>query len=97
MTATDLHHATAWPAPSVSWFFYIQAEQSLASAYARHVRNVENGRRTVFGAYGAVGPKEFFAVVVEAFFERPASLKHEEAEIYQQLANLFQLEPICWR
>jgi Mlc titration factor MtfA (ptsG expression regulator) len=67
------------------------------SAYERHVRNIENGRRTVFDAYGAVGPEEFFAVAVEAFFERPALLKHEEAAIYQQLANLFQLEPIRWR
>ena len=76
---------------------YADWARVFVSAYERHVRNVANGRKTVFDAYGAVGPDEFFAVAIEAFFEQPASLKHEEAAVYQQLANLFQLDPICWR
>ncbi len=71
-------------------------ERVFAGAYERHVRNVESGRRTVFDAYGAIGPEEFFAVAVEVFFERPASLEHEETAVYQQLASLFRLNPLTW-
>ncbi len=76
---------------------YADWARVFVDAYERHVRNVGNGHRTVFDSYGAVGPDEFFAVAVEVFFEKPASLKHEEAEIYQQLVKLFRLDPICWR
>ncbi|OIQ73553.1 protein MtfA [mine drainage metagenome] len=66
------------------------------SAFKRHVRNVESGHPTVFAAYGATGPEEFFAVAVEVFFERPAALKHESPAVYQQLAGLFHLDPSAW-
>ena len=66
------------------------------SAFKRHVRNVEGGHATVFAAYGATGPEEFFAVAVEVFFERPAALRGESPEVYQQLASLFQLDPVTW-
>jgi MtfA peptidase len=71
-------------------------ERVFVSAFKRHVRNVESGHPTVFAAYGAAGPEEFFAVAVEVFFERPAALKHEDAAVYQQLASLFQLDPYAW-
>ncbi|MDX2484545.1 MAG: zinc-dependent peptidase [Pseudodonghicola sp.] len=71
-------------------------ERVFVSAFKRHVRNVDNGHKTAFDAYGTVGPEEFFAVAVEVFFERPAFLKQEEAEVYQQLASLFRLDPSSW-
>lgn len=71
-------------------------ERVFVSAFKKHVRNVENGHRTVFAAYGAAGPQEFFAVAVEVFFERPAALKREDAAVYQQLASLFHLDPLTW-
>jgi MtfA peptidase len=71
-------------------------ERAFVSAFERHVRNVESGHETVFHAYGAVGPEEFFAVAVEIFFEKPSSLKSEEAAVYQQLASLFRLDPETW-
>lgn len=72
-------------------------ERVFVTAFKRHVQNVENGHRTVIGAYGAVGPEEFFAVAVEVFFKNPAALKHEEAEVYEQLESLFQLDPSTWK
>jgi len=71
-------------------------ERVFVGAFKKHVRNVESGHRTIFGAYGAAGPEEFFAVAVEVFFERPAALQHEEPSVYQQLAGLFHLDPSAW-
>ncbi|MGV8989476.1 MAG: zinc-dependent peptidase [Cypionkella sp.] len=71
-------------------------ERVFVSAFKKHVRNVESGHKTVFNAYGATGPEEFFAVAVEVFFERPAALKHEDPAVYQQLAGLFHLDPATW-
>ncbi len=46
--------------------------------------------------YGATGHEEFFAVAVEVFFERPEALQAEVPEVYQQLAELFRLDPAAW-
>ena len=65
-------------------------------AYENHLRSVEQGENTVLDAYGAQGPEEFFAVAVEVFFEKPKELHREELDIYRQLAELFNLEPLDW-
>ena len=52
----------------------------------RHVQHVQHGQRTVIDAYGAEGPEEFFAVSVEAFFERPVELTRAEPAVYEQLS-----------
>lgn len=70
--------------------------QTFVSGYERHVQMVMAGRRTVLDAYGAEGPEEFFAVAVEAFFEKPAALKEKEPAIYEQLSAFFRLEPVTW-
>jgi Mlc titration factor MtfA (ptsG expression regulator) len=70
--------------------------KTFMNAYERHVQEVHHGHRTVLDAYGAEGPEEFFAVSVEAFFERPADLKHAEPAVYEQLSMLFGLEPSTW-
>jgi len=66
-------------------------------AYDIHVRRIEKGHKTLLDAYGAEGPEEFFAVAVEVFFEKPAALRNEEPAIYEQLAELFRLEPVNWK
>lgn len=75
---------------------FAEWERVFISAFNTHRRNVESGHRTVFDAYGATAPGEFFAVAVEAFFERPAALQRENAGVYQQLESLFQLDPSSW-
>jgi Mlc titration factor MtfA (ptsG expression regulator) len=81
----------------------LSKDQSLAcwakafvEAYERHVQHVRRGHRTVVDAYGAEGPEEFFAVAVEAFFERPVALWRAEPAVYEQLSELFRLEPSTW-
>ncbi len=71
-------------------------ERVFVAAYKRHVRHVQARRRTVIDPYGAEGYEEFFAVSVEVFFERAAALKHAEPEVYEQLSQLFQLDPSSW-
>jgi Mlc titration factor MtfA (ptsG expression regulator) len=70
--------------------------KAFIEAYERHVRHVRRGRRTVVDAYGAEGPEEFFAVAVEAFFERPVQLVRAEPAVYEQLSKFFRLEPATW-
>lgn len=72
-------------------------DRVFSEAYERLVNNVEAGRKTFLDPYGANSPEEFFAVVVELFFERPAALKREEPAAYEQLSKFFELEPSTWR
>ena len=65
-------------------------------SYEAHLRNVQQGRPTVFDPYGATGQEEFFAVAVEVFFERPAEVRHAAPDVYAQLAELFHLDPEGW-
>jgi Mlc titration factor MtfA (ptsG expression regulator) len=51
----------------------------------------------VLDPYGASGTQEFFAVAVEAFFEKPKALKHCEPEVFQQMSVFFQLDPSTWK
>lgn len=75
---------------------YAAWEEAFSDAFQRHARQVEAGRRTVLDPYGAEGREEFFAVSVEAFFEKPAALKKDEPRVYDQLKALFRLEPDSW-
>ncbi len=75
---------------------FAEWERVFLTAYDAHVRDVEQGCRTVIDPYGAEGHEEFFAVSVEVFFERPAALKDDVPEVYAQLAKLFKLEPVNW-
>lgn len=68
----------------------------LNEAYERLIRNVETGRETFLDAYGATAPEEFFAVLVEVFFEQPIDLKKEEPAVYAQLSKFFDLDPSSW-
>ena len=47
-------------------------------------------------AYGASDPAEFFAVVTEVFFERPAELAAEAPEVYDELVALYRVNPMRW-
>lgn len=44
--------------------------------------------------YAATSPTEFFAVLSEAFFERPAVLQQHYAAIYDQLRQYYRQDPL---
>ncbi len=75
---------------------FVEWERVFLSAYEAHVQAVEAGRHTVIDPYGATGHEEFFAVSVEVFFERPKDLQHADPEVYEQLSQLFNLNPAAW-
>jgi MtfA peptidase len=50
----------------------------------------------LFSDYGATDPAEFFAVVSEVFFERPARMAQEHSALYQELARFYRLDPLSW-
>ncbi len=62
-------------------------------AYGRLTEDVEAGRETFLDPYGATKPAEFFAVVVEFFFEKPEELKAREPALYIELVAYFGFEP----
>jgi Mlc titration factor MtfA (ptsG expression regulator) len=47
----------------------------------------------VLRAYAGVSPAEFFAVVTEAFFERPAELAEVKPELYDVLRAFYRQDP----
>ena len=47
----------------------------------------------VLRAYAGVSPAEFFAVVTEAFFERPAELAEAKPELYGVLRGFYRQDP----
>jgi Mlc titration factor MtfA (ptsG expression regulator) len=61
--------------------------------YAALCDAVEHHRKTNIDAYGATNAPEFFAVVVEQFFERPRSLERRHADLYHELATFFRFDP----
>jgi Mlc titration factor MtfA (ptsG expression regulator) len=54
---------------------------------------VDAGKQTFLHAYGAVNEAEFFAVVTEQFFDQPASMKKQHAELYAQLSAFYRQDP----
>lgn len=71
-------------------------ERVFVGAFKRHLAAVENGQKTIIDAYGAEAIEEYFAVVVELFFELPIELQEQEPEVYDQLSQLFKLDPMTW-
>ena len=53
----------------------------------------QSGIPTLLDTYGATNPAEFFAVSVEAFFERPRALRNRHPRLYAELQKYFQQDP----
>lgn len=62
-------------------------------AYAALVEALEHHQKTFIDAYGATNAAEFFAVLVEQFFEKPKALEQREPELYRELAVFFRFDP----
>lgn len=92
----DLSGHTDGAPPMETGQSFADWERVFLGAYDTHVQNVEQGRKTVLDAYGAEAPEEFFAVAVEAFFEKPQALGEDWPEVYAQLQLFFQLDPASW-
>ncbi len=75
-------------------------EQQLAwadvmrSEYASLRAADESGIPTLLDTYGATNPAEFFAVSVEAFFERPRALRAHHPKLYAEFKTYFRQDPV---
>jgi Mlc titration factor MtfA (ptsG expression regulator) len=54
----------------------------------------ETGIPTLLDTYGASNPAEFFAVLTEAFFERPCALRTRHPKLYAELGRYFHQDPV---
>ena len=54
------------------------------------------GTPTLLDTYGATDPAEFFAVITEAFFERPRAMRKLHPALFDQLQRFYQQDPTIY-
>ncbi|WP_280156632.1 zinc-dependent peptidase [Piscinibacter sp. XHJ-5] len=59
-------------------------------------RQLALGGPSLFGAYAATDPAEFFAVASEVFFEQAARMALECPALYRELARFYRVDPVGW-
>jgi Mlc titration factor MtfA (ptsG expression regulator)/RimJ/RimL family protein N-acetyltransferase len=64
--------------------------------FERLRRDVQMGARTFLGSYAATRPTEFFSVVSERFFTQPEQLRQCHPELFEVLAEYYQVTPLIW-
>lgn len=65
----------------------------MSEAYERLVDAMETGEPSWLDPYGMSHPVEFFAVLSEAFFQQPRTLRHHEPAIYEVLTRFYRISP----
>ena len=67
------------------------------SAEFNALRNASDaGQPTLLDQYGSRNPAEFFAVITEAFFERPRALKKKHPALFAQLQRFYKQDPTTY-
>jgi Mlc titration factor MtfA (ptsG expression regulator) len=72
---------------------YATWAQVLGESWERLHTELSEQRQSFVRSYGSVSPAEFFAVVTEAFFERPLQLRHHDPALYAQFAEYYRQDP----
>ena len=72
---------------------YTAWSRVLSYEYAKLLDDIQRNHHHLIDAYGATNPAEFFAVITEAFFEKPVQLKGHHPELYEQLRQFYQQDP----
>jgi len=73
---------------------YVAWARTLGAEYEQLQSDTDHDAVTVMDKYGATNPAEFFAVATECFFERPERLHESHPELYRQLKEFYQQDPI---
>ena len=68
---------------------------AFTEAYEDFCRKVDRGEDTDIDEYAAESPAEFFAVVSEAFFERPMNVRRAYPAVYAQLSAFYRQDPVA--
>jgi MtfA peptidase len=72
---------------------YVAWARVLGAEYQDLVDRLQHHRPSFLGGYAATNPAEFFAVVTELFFEKPAALQRQHPALYEQLRTFYQQDP----
>jgi hypothetical protein len=75
---------------------YTSWARVMSREYKRLRRKAAKRARTVMDHYGSTQPEEFFAVLVETFFEKPRQLQKRHPELYEQMQACFDVDPAAW-
>lgn len=75
---------------------YERWSRVLGAEFERLRQQLAAGEPTLFDAYGATEPAEFFAVATEVFFEQPRRLADEHPALYAELRGYYQVDPAGW-
>ncbi len=75
---------------------YVAWARVLGKEFEHLQRDVIKHHRSVMDAYGATNPAEFFAVATETFFEKPAQLREKHPELYAQLSEFYDQDPVSY-
>lgn len=68
----------------------------LGKEYESLESRVARGQNRVLHEYGLTSPPEFFAVATESFFEKPAAMRDQLPDLYDQLRIFYRLDPATW-
>lgn len=71
-------------------------QRVMQGTFQRLRRDLQMGRRTFLGSYAATHPTEFFSVASEKFFCLPAQLRQSHPELFEVLAEYYQVAPLGW-
>jgi Mlc titration factor MtfA (ptsG expression regulator) len=75
--------------------FFDNEHWSTYEALGLHERQLmRDGASSFFRSYAATDEYEFFAVAIEAFFERSEAFKQQKPALYQSLAHLLKQDPL---
>jgi Mlc titration factor MtfA (ptsG expression regulator) len=74
------------------------AYTSWANVFSKEFARLQKGKKkkSVFRAYGATNPAEFFAVATETFFEKPKQFQKRHPELYDELRGFYKVDPMDW-
>ncbi len=75
---------------------YISWAKILTKEYDNLLKDISSGHKTVMDSYGATNPAEFFAVLSETFFEKPAALQKKHPELFNEFVQFYKVDPISW-
>ena len=76
---------------------YQRWAQVLGTEFNELQAQVDDEQPSLFGAYAATNPAEFFAVASEVFFEQPRRMAEEHPALYIELSRYYRLDPQSWQ
>jgi Mlc titration factor MtfA (ptsG expression regulator) len=78
--------------PDMSFAQRRQWAAAFAPAFLAHKERAEHGKRSFLSDYAVTNEAEYFAVVSEAFFEKPKELANALPDVYAKLAEFYRLD-----